>query len=132
MYLNRLKQKEKENFLELAYYIANIDDDFAQEEENLIFTYRKEMELEDYEAKGIDFKQILNYFSNKNKEVKNIVFIESFALILADFSYDEEEEKFVNKMKETFAFSNKKKDELCQWVKDVIETYKKGEKLLKK
>mgnify|MGYP006303522963 CR=1 FL=1 len=123
MYLARLNEQERKNFLNLAYYTANVDEDFSIAEENLIDDYRKEMELFDYEPEKIEFEEGIEFFADKAEEKKNIIFIETFALVMADANYEKKEKDLINKMQQKFGFSDEKTDQLCQWVKDVIDIY---------
>lgn len=54
MYLTRLDHKEKEYFLELAHYVANVDKDFSQTEQDLIIIYCREMGIKKYEIKSME------------------------------------------------------------------------------
>ena len=130
MYLDRLNEKERKKFLNLAYYAANVDEEFSIEEENLIDNYRKEMGLFDYEPEKVEFEEGLEFFADKEVEKKNIIFIETFALVMADASYEKKEKDLINKMQQKFSFTDEQADELCQWVKDVIDIYARGEELV--
>ena len=45
MFIERLNENEKKDFLELIYKIANCDNNFADEEEELINSYKNELGL---------------------------------------------------------------------------------------
>jgi galactose-1-phosphate uridylyltransferase len=45
MFLNRLENEEKVAFLELAHHIARSDDDFSDQQKEIIATYCMEMQI---------------------------------------------------------------------------------------
>ncbi|MGM0411174.1 MAG: hypothetical protein ACQEQF_10495, partial [Bacillota bacterium] len=106
---------------------ANYNQDFAVEQQNVISNYKKELDLPYYKIKGLDFDKIIENFDNKNKY---IVFLEIFTLILADEKYDDDEQKFMNKLQEAFGISDEKKDEIGEWIIDFIEVHNRAQKLI--
>lgn len=128
MYLSRLNQEEKEYFLELAYYVVNVDNGFSDVEQELIRTYCQEMGIEKYKKKSIDIDSIVKYFSKSTN--KNIVMLEILALAFMDGNYDLEEKKTIGKIQQAFCFTDEKLLNFIQWVKTVINIYQEGEKLV--
>ena len=133
MYLSRLGKKEKENFLELAYYAANYNEILSDEEKTLIEEYRKEMLLteNDYEIKDKDINQLLDFFNNRTQTTKNIVFLEILSLLLSDTIYDEEEKKFISLLQDSLNISEKNHDKIINWVYEIQELYSWSENFIK-
>lgn len=130
MFLKRLSHEEKVAFLELAYHIANIDDDFSVVEKEMIKSYCQEMEINDicYDKKLFDLSKVLAIFSNKQSQ--KIVLLEIFALVHSDLNVDVEETAIVNKMIETFALEPQLAIVYEQWAKAVLAIYIQGEALV--
>ena len=47
MFLNSMSTDEKDRFLELAYKLAQIDGEYAEEEEEIINSYKAELGITD-------------------------------------------------------------------------------------
>jgi len=125
MYLNRLNKEEQKNYLELAHLAANYNENFANEQKELIRAYRKEMLLtrDDYEIKDKSYDDIINFYKKCSKEERNIVFIEIVSLILSDNNYDEKEKEVIDKIRRDFSISEKKHDELVNKINTLNDTY---------
>lgn len=129
MYLRRLNREEQENFLELAYCAANYNDNFAKEQKGLINEYRNEMLLDkdEYQIQEKELNDILDFFADSAKEVKNAVFLEIMALILSDDIYCDLEQEIVAMIEDRLEISEGKHDQAVQWVKDMQELYGRAE-----
>ena len=129
MYLRRLNREEQENFLELAYSAANYNDNFAKEQKGLINEYRNEMLLDkdEYQIQEKELNDILDFFADSAKEVKNAVFLEIMALILSDDIYCDLEQEIVAIIEDRLEISEGKHDQAVQWVKDMQELYGRAE-----
>jgi len=84
MFLNRLSQEEKKAFLELAYYMAKVDDNFMDEQKEIISQYCFEMSIDDinFDENKFDLLKVLKHF--KNPKSQKIVLLEIMALVYAD------------------------------------------------
>ena len=87
MFVQVMEKEEREKFLELIYKIANIDGDYVAEEEELIDSYKAELELSD--IKDTDtIEEIIDYFSSKSESIRKIVLFEVYGMINADVKID--------------------------------------------
>jgi len=83
MFLNRLNEKEKKAFLQLAKYVAKIDDNVSKKEEEIIDYFCIKMQLNKNIVKEND--DLYNILSNfETKTSKHIVLLELLGLIYAD------------------------------------------------
>lgn len=128
MYLHLLNQNEQENFLELAYFIANCDNEFHENERRLIESYRQEMKLYDtgYAIKGKDIEEIFKELEDSNIRSKTAMFLEIMALVLADFKYDGNEQLVVETLTEKWKISERKKKAVEKWLKEMQKIWKVG------
>ena len=111
MFLQVMNEEEKENFLELVYKIANVDGDYAEEEKELIDSYKKELNLNTIpETSTID--ELVKYFSEKTIGLKKIVLFETIGMINADNIVAKEETEVFDKMVASFEFDAESVKEL--------------------
>jgi len=127
LFLNKLNKSERKNLIELAFYAANYNQDFAIEQQNIITNYKKELNLPYYKIKGLEFEEIIKNFDKRNRY---LIFLEIFTLIIADEKYDADEREFINKLQAALDISEEKKEEIKNWVIDFIEIYEKGQKII--
>ena len=83
MFLQLLNHEDKEKFLELIYKIANADGEFAEEEQEIVDSYKKELGILKIEDTS-DIEGLIEYFSDKVMEIRKIVYFETIGLINAD------------------------------------------------
>lgn len=101
MFLQVMNTEEKEKFLEFAYKVANIDGDFAEEEQEIINSYKNEVGL--YQILDTsDIGGLIAFFSTKADVLKKIVLFETIGLINADDRIEKGEESVLKKMTELF------------------------------
>ena len=118
MFLEFLNRHEKENFLDLAYYVAHCDSDFASAEKKWIRTYRNEMNLNNHEVKNRDLDTIIEDFSDSSFLSKTSILLEIMDLILSDYNYDGNEQKVVQKLRESWKINNEQFESIVFWLKD--------------
>jgi len=123
MYLQQLNQTEKENFLELAYLLANVDDEFAAKEKLQILQYRYEMHLheDDYSIKKKNIDVILHELSESEANIKKIITFELIGLALSDKNLRVQEIELLSKARTQFNIS----EELFEKMQDKIENLQK-------
>jgi len=105
MLLNHLSEREKELFLELCHLIANIDQEYSQEEMSYIEDYRSEMGLSeyDYSLQGLSYSEIVHEIrSISSKENRRRIIIEIMALVKADGRLHDHENELLNRLKGDF------------------------------
>ncbi|MDR7002598.1 TerB family tellurite resistance protein [Neobacillus niacini] len=119
MFLAELHSEEREAFLELANLIAAIDGNRSIFEESIVNKYKKEMDLEDYQLKGLAMEDILKKF--KSERSKNIVLAELFQLIYSDGVFHEQESESIRIIKEYFGFNSKEFASFKDWIDKIKE-----------
>ncbi len=127
MLLMKLQTKEKFSFLQLAHYLARIDKEYANKEEEIILEYCAEMGIENDDAFDIDefsLKDTIKDF--KSKKSKKIVVLELMILIHADDKFDLKERTFITKINEYFQFSKEEIELFSQWGKAIAAMYQQG------
>jgi|Wag4MinimDraft_9_1082661.scaffolds.fasta_scaffold00140_4 hypothetical protein len=132
MFLDLLETKEQEKFLELAYFVANYNDDFAEEQKQLINEYRKEMLLteDEYQIKGKEEKNIIKDFSKYEEDKKKMIYIETISLLLSDNKFDKKEKEIAEYIKNEFNLSQSFYDKAFTWVKDMFDLYNRVDDLV--
>jgi tellurite resistance protein len=127
MLLMKLQPKEKFSFLQLAHYLARIDNDYGEKEQEIILEYCAEMGIEndnDFEMEDFNLKDILKDF--KSKKSKKIVVLELMILIHADDKFDLKEKALISKINDTFKLSSENLEFCSQWGKGVAASYAQG------
>ena len=130
MFLNRLKEKEKVAFLQLAHHVARCDGDFAQEEETIIEKYCMEMQIENiaFDENSFDIYDVLDAFVSAKS--KKVVLLELMALIYSDDSLHAGEREVLEKILEEFDLSYSLSIVYTEWAKTMLSLYKQGNALL--
>jgi tellurite resistance protein len=131
MLLMKLEAKEKFSFLQLAHYLARVDNEYGKKEEEIILEYCAEMGIENddnFELETFSLKDTLNDF--KSDKSKKIVVLELMILIHADDKFDFEERKLITKIQKAFKISNKDVEFYSQWGKAVAALYQEGKLFL--
>ena len=124
MFVQVMEKEEREKFLELIYKIANIDGDYAAEEEELIDSYKAELELSD--IKDTDtIEEIIDYFSLKSESIRKIVLFEVYGMINSDGKIDISEEKIFNLSQEKFGISEQQTKAIINVAEELQEVYDK-------
>ncbi|MFH1051093.1 MAG: hypothetical protein V1779_09240 [bacterium] len=118
MFLGVLNQKEKENFIELAYYIARCDSDFSSFEKNWISRCSNEMNLENYEVQNKSLDSIIEEFSDSSFVSKTSILLEILELMLADTTYHIKEKEVVKKLCESWNITDEQFENIIFWLKD--------------
>ena len=127
MLLMKLEPKEKFSFLQLAHYLARVDNNYGEKEQDIILEYCAEMGIEndeDFEFEAFDLKEILKDF--RSKKSKKIVLLELMILIHADDKFDFEERNLIIQINEIFNFPQKDIEFYSQWGKAIAALYTQG------
>lgn len=127
MLLMKLEPREKFSFLQLAHYLARIDNEYGDKEQEIILEYCAEMGIEnddDFEIDEFSLETILNDF--KSKKSKKIVILELMILIHADDKFDLQERSLIRQINDLFEFSAKDLEFFSQWGKAVAAMYQQG------
>ena len=124
MLLMKLQSKEKFSFLQLAHYLARIDNDFGAREEEIILEYCTEMGIENldsFDMQNFSLETILRDF--KSEASKKIVVLELMILIHIDHNFNINEQILIEKISETFGIKVDDVDDYSQWGKSVAMLY---------
>ncbi|RXK08142.1 TerB family tellurite resistance protein [Halarcobacter bivalviorum] len=127
MLLMKLEPKEKFSFLQLAHYLARIDNDYGTREQEVILEYCAEMGIEndnDFELESFDLKTTLKDF--KSQKSKKIVLLELMILIHADDKFDFQERNLILQINEIFQLPQKDIEFYSQWGKATAALYTQG------
>ena len=127
MLLMKLQPKEKFSFLQLAHYLARIDNEYGDKEQEVILEYCAEMGIENddaFEIEEFSLEDTLKDF--KSTKSKKIVILELMILIHADDKFDFQERTLIRQINELFEFSAKDLEFFSQWGKGVAALYSQG------
>lgn len=98
MYLGRLNDEQKNLFLDLCIHGANSNNDFADDEKEMVNAYCAEMQIPVRYTEETDLDSCVDRLIQiSSKEEIRAILIEITALILADDICDEQEEVFMQK-----------------------------------
>jgi hypothetical protein len=124
MLLMKLESKEKFSFLQLAHYLARIDNKFGEREEEIISEYCTEMGIENldsFDMENFSLDKILNDF--KSERSKRIVILELMILIHIDHSFNINEQILMEKISKNFGIDLDDVNDYSQWGKSVAMLY---------
>ena len=126
MLLMKLQNGEKFAFLNLAYYMANIDGEIDKEEKDIIQEYCSEMGIDniDYSVDKFNLEDTLSKI--KTLKSQKIVLLELMILVHSDNKYHRFEQNVINKIANYFGISQKKVDTYSEWGKMASALYSQG------
>lgn len=122
MFLNRLKQENKEKFLEICMFAALANDEFEDEEKEYIYAYCKEMELNVHipDVSNQSLENVLGFLNhNTDRKEKNIIILETLGLLYCDGVYDDIERQFMNRLVKGLGIT----EAYYQKVEDLLKRY---------
>lgn len=101
MFLNQLTEQNKEKFLQLCFYAALANSDFAKEEGEAISLYCMEMGLDPHvpEAETSLDDLLVSINTSTDDREKKIIFLEILGLFKTDGTIDENEQRFIDTVK---------------------------------
>ena len=124
MLLMKLEAREKFAFLQLAHYLARVDNSFGKEEEEVILEYCDEMGIENIDSFDMDsfnLEATLNNF--KSKRSKKIVVLELMILVHIDSVFNINEQILIEKISQNFGIETKDLNDFSSWGKSVAKLY---------
>jgi hypothetical protein len=124
MLLMKLEAREKFAFLQLAHYLARIDNDFGKSEEEIILEYCSEMGIENidsFDIKNFSLESTLKNF--RSEKSKKIVLLELMILIHIDRNFNINEQILIDKISKSFGLELTNLDDYSQWGKSVAMLY---------
>lgn len=123
MYLSLLEEEKKRVFLELAYEMAFLDNDFSEKEQLMIESYCNEMQIDVPSViRARSMADLIETIKEEWEErEKKIVLFEIIGLAMIDGNYDEKERKSIASMTEVFGLRDKFRDECEILLKEYVE-----------
>lgn len=124
MLLMKLESKEKFSFLQLAHYLARIDNKYGPREEEIILEYCTEMGIENldaFDSENFSLEGILKDF--KSESSKKIVILELMILIHIDHTFHLNEQMLMAKISDSFGINLEDVNDYSQWGKSVAMLY---------
>lgn len=109
MFLKELNKEQGLAFINLVTEFALADENIKKEEEDLIRTYMKELDLEEEELGNLSYEESIETIKNSSEKVKNIVYFELVRIGLVDEDCDIEEVDFLEKISTDLNISRAKK-----------------------
>lgn len=132
MYLNLLKEKEKELFIGLAYDFAAADGNYSDDEKLIINGYCQEMNIS-FEQKSmvkpaIDIVREIS--EDSSKQVKKVFIFELIGLAIVDGYYDENERTLIKQMEDKFQIDAGYADKCEQVISEYVAFQRKINQLV--
>ena len=124
MFLNELNKSEGIIFLQLVKALANVDNCFEKEEQELYKDYLDELKIKDEEVQDSDLDKIYNELSASSERVKNIIYFELVGLALVDGEYEDEEVDFLEVVGEKLNIPRYKKISFANYFYNFVDIYK--------
>lgn len=124
MLLMKLESSEKFAFLQLAHYLARVDNSFGEKEEEILNEYCLEMGIDYIDSFDMDsFCLEDNLTKYKSKMTQKIVLLELMILIHIDNNFHVCEQEIIKKITDKFDISLDDADDFSQWGKSVAMLY---------
>lgn len=123
MFLQELNKKEGNAFINLVKNLAVIDQNFGNEEANLIKEYIDEIGLCSKCMETLNKEEALKILSESSNRIKNIVYFEILGLALVDGDFSEKEVEFVDSVAKYFEIKEEKVKEFLAFFRDVNFMY---------
>jgi DnaJ-domain-containing protein 1 len=127
MFVKNLSKDDREHLLNLIYLVAKIDGDYADEENEVLEKYKREMKLDELKIISDNITDLIMYFADKDTKLKKIVLFEVCSMVLADEQFVNREKVIVDTIRSSFGFTLAQANELFSLV---LEQKKLNEKIL--
>ena len=124
MLLMKLQSKEKFSFLQLAHYLARIENKYGEKEEEIILEYCAEMGIENLDSFDFNNFSLDNTLKDfKSEKSKRIVLLELMILIHIDHVFNLNEKKLIKEISENFKINIEDVNDYSQWGKSLAMLY---------
>lgn len=118
MFLEKLSEREKEVFLDLARATAKANGMVEDSEKEMIRRYCREMSMDEHKIYDeVTVDEAAEFLKGSSSKVRNIIIVELMILCSADGEKDKEEKKFVKDLAEKIGISLETYDILKKDVK---------------
>ena len=125
MYLGKLNNEQKNLFLDLCIHGANSNNDFANDEKEMVNAYCTEMQIPVRYTEENDLDSCIDRLIQISSEEEiRAILIEITALILADDICDEQEEVFMQKFIKKTGISNNEYRRISEMIARLSTLYK--------
>lgn len=118
MLLSLLSKEEKYYFLDLLSKVIFSDGPVSDYEKKVIGLFKAEMgeDINRYRRSNLNIEQLLAFFEDKSKAIKNVVYYNISWATLSDEFYSVEEHLILDDIQKAFGITNRKKMELLKAV----------------
>ncbi len=130
MFLNRLNEKEKIDFLKLAHYIAHSDNDFSNKEKETMAIYCAEMQINDIDFDKANFDLDSTLLEIESSQSQKIVLLEIMALVYSDNILHQSEQEVLEKIVNKFNLNPKLASVYAEWSKAILALTIQGMSLI--
>jgi len=132
MLLMKLEAREKFAFLQLAHYLARVDNHFGKDEGEIILEYCDEMgidNIDSFDMKSFSLENTLRNF--KSERSKKIVILELMILIHIDKVFNVNEQILIDEISQYFNIDEKEVNDYSAWGKSVATLYEVAKEYIK-
>lgn len=123
MFLNELNKNEAIAFVNLVSQFANIDNNFAKEEKEVIKDYLKELSLNKDEVGSESLEEVLSTLKLSEDRIKRIMYFELVGLALVDDEYEERESDFLDNMAKELNISRSQRISIANFFYNHADIY---------
>lgn len=123
MFLNELNSTEAMAFINLVSEFANIDDEFAKEEKELIRDYAHELGISEDNLVLKSLEEAINELKKSSNRTQSIVYFELVGLALVDGEYQEKEVDFLDNIAKEFNINRAKRIAIANYFFTFTEVY---------
>jgi uncharacterized tellurite resistance protein B-like protein len=118
MFLSLLSKEEKYYFIDLLVQVVDIDGEANETEMQIINRLKYEMgeDVLKYRKSSNSMEKLIDYFAQKPKATRNLVFMNLVSASLYDEFYSVEEHLLIEQIQNSFEISSKKKADLMKIV----------------
>lgn len=134
MFLSLLNKKEMLKFLDLAIYMVDIDGEPTQYEKRILAKMIAELDQikDEYSFRLTEsVEETINFFTNCNKVVKNVVYLNLVIISMEDDLYNTSELLFLEKIQKKFGITAEKRRELISIVYAERDIREKATRIIK-
>ena len=132
MFLSLLSKEEKSYFLDLITKLVSVDGEPNETEVQVINRLKYEMgeDAQRYRKGPQPLEKLIEYFAQKSKATKNLVFMNLVSVSLYDEFYSVEEHFLIEEIQKSFGLTDKKKADLMKIVYAERDLREKAKRIL--
>ncbi len=132
MFLSLLSKEEKSYFLDLITKLVSVDGEPNETEVQVINRLKYEMgeDAQRYRKGTQPLEKLIEYFAQKSKATKNLVFMNLVSVSLYDEFYSVEEHFLIEEIQKSFGLTDKKKADLMKIVYAERDLREKAKRIL--